>query len=476
MARIVRESERKLRMMNLQRQDPATKPKPVTAEAARLEAMNVPGLAARLAAAAVLRDVIVVGHGLDELFAPRRAVPSRLAGLEGRDRALTRSIATVALRRLGTIRQTLSTLLAEGLPRSAAQVEWTLIVAAAQILFLDVPDHAAVDLAVRITRLDPKGTAYAGLVNAVLRNLIRQRDSFLAQEDTELDTPAWLAARWRKNFGEATAHAVMAANRMEPTLDITVNADPLYWASKLDATILPTGSLRLSSHAPIQELPGYDEGAWFVQDAAAALPAQLIPVAAGAKIGDLCSAPGGKAAQLAARGAHVTAIDRSAERLKLLAANFERLRLEAEIVVADVMTLKGYVFDAVLVDAPCTGTGTIQRHPDIAWTKKQSDIATLAGLQARMLDKAFELVKPGGTIVYCTCSLEPEEGELQIPAFLRRNPDVVRQPIGAEEIGGCDEFISESGDLRTLPSQLAGPDPRLAGVDGFFAARLIRRK
>jgi 16S rRNA (cytosine967-C5)-methyltransferase len=452
------------------------KPKPAAAEAARLEAMNVPGLAVRVAAAAILRDVIVGGHGLDELFGSR-AVPSRLAGLEGRDRALTRSIATVALRRLGTIRQALGALLAEGLPRSAAQVEWSLIVAAAQILFLDVPDHAAVDLAVRITRLDPKGGAYASLVNGVLRNLIRQRDSLVARVDAEdQDTPAWLAARWRKNFGEATARAIMATHRLEPTLDITVKADPDHWAAELGAIVLPTGSLRLSGgHTPIPELPGYGDGAWFVQDAAAALPAKLIPAAAGLKIGDLCSAPGGKAAQLALRGAHVTAIDRSAERLKLLAANFERLRLEAEIVVGDVMTLKGYAFDAVLVDAPCSSTGTIRRHPDVAWTKKQSDIATLSALQARMLDKAFELVRPGGTIIYCTCSIEPEEGELQIPALLRRNPDVMRQPISAEEVGGFPEFISESGDLRTLPSYLAGPDPRLAGVDGFFAARLIRR-
>jgi 16S rRNA (cytosine967-C5)-methyltransferase len=459
----------------LQRNESANKSKPAAVEAARLEAMNVPGLAVRVAAAAVLRDVVVGGRGLDELFGAR-AVPSRVFGFEARDRALTRSIVTVALRRLGTIRQALASLLPQELPRAAAQIEWILIVAAAQILFLDVPDHAAVDLAVRIARLDPKGTAYVALVNGVLRNLARQRETWLVREDTlEQDTPAWLATRWRKNFGETAAQAVAQANRQEPTLDITVKADAEYWAEQLGAIILPTGSLRVASHVPVPELPGYADGAWFVQDAAAAMPARLIDVTAGMKIGDLCSAPGGKAAQLAARGARVTAIDRSAERLKILAANFERLRLEAEIVVADVLNLKGYLFDAVLVDAPCSATGTIRRHPDIAWTKKQSDIASLASLQARMLDKAIELVRPGGTIIYCTCSIEPEEGELQIPALLRRNPDVARRPIAAEEVGGLSEFINENGDLRTLPSQLAAPDPRFSGVDGFFTARLVRR-
>jgi 16S rRNA (cytosine967-C5)-methyltransferase len=458
----------------LPRNQSVSKPKVAAAEAARLEAMNVPGLAVRVAAAAVLRDVVVGGHGLDELFSARAV--SRVFGLDTRDRALTRSIVTVALRRLGTIRQALAALLPQGLPRAVVQIEWILITAAAQILFLDVPDHAAVDLAVRITRLDPKGGAYGGLVNGVLRNLIRQREALLGRDDAlDQDTPSWLATRWRKNFGEAMARAVALANRQEPTLDITVKADAGYWAEQLGATILPTGSLRVASHLPVPELPGYAEGAWFVQDAAAALPAKLIDVTAGMKIGDLCSAPGGKAAQLAARGAQVTAIDRSAERLKILASNFERLQLEAEIVVADVLNLKGYAFDAVLVDAPCSATGTIRRHPDVAWTKKQSDIASLANVQARMLDKAIELVRPGGTIIYCTCSIEPEEGELQVPALLRRNPDVARQPIAAEEVGGFSEFINEYGDLRTLPSQLAASEARFAGIDGFFATRLVRR-
>lgn len=402
-------------------------------------------------------------------------IPSRLAGLEVRDIALVRSIVTVGLRRLGTIRNALAALMATALPRQVAYLEWTLVVAAAQILFLDVPDHAAVDLAVHATRHEPKGVPYAALVNAVLRNLVRSRAEVLASSDPlDDDTPAWLAARWCKTYGEDIARAIAAANRLEPTLDITVLDETCALANHLDTVTLPTGSLRLRTHDPVTELPGYAEGAWLVQDAAAALPARLLHPRTGMRVADLCAAPGGKAAQLAAAGAEVTAVDRSAERLKILAANFERLRLRAEIVVADVTILDRAPFDAVLLDAPCLATGTIRRHPDIAWTKRQGDLARLGELQARLLDKAVALTRPGGTIVYCTCSLEPEEGELQISAALRRHPNVSRVPIAPGEVGGLEEIIDSNGDLRTLPSHLPGPEPRLAGLDGFYAARLAR--
>jgi 16S rRNA (cytosine967-C5)-methyltransferase len=433
-----------------------------------------PGLAARIAAAAVLSDVIARRHPLDECFAAGAAL-SRIGGLEPCDAALTRSIATAALRRLGTIRAAFAKLLEKERPRQASQLEWTLIVAGAQILFLDVPDYAAVDLAVRATRLDTKTVPFASLVNGVLRNLIRVRETILAESDPlEGDTPEWLATRWRKNYGEAGARAIAAAHREEPVLDLTVVGDPSTWAARLGAVVLPTGSLRLRSQAKINELPGFAEGRWFVQDAAAALPARLLQARPGNRVADFCAAPGGKTAQLAATGAEVTAIDRSAERLKKLAANLARLDLRADIVVADAVNLKTQSFDAILVDSPCLGTGTIRRHPDIAWIKKAHDLVALTTLQARLLDKAAELVKTGGMIVYCTCSLEPEENEMQIAALLRRNPGVTRVPITPSEVGGLEELLNEQGELRTLPSHLPAPEPRLAGLDGFFAARLLR--
>ena len=362
-----------------------------------------------------------------------------------------------------------------GLPRKAHGLEWTLVAAAAQILFLDVPDHAAVDLAVRALKSDPRSAPFAALGNAVLRNIARHVDELRTPDDPFIDTPAWLAARWRSTYGEDTARAIVLANRTEPTLDLTVRSDPEAWAARLGGILLPNGSLRLDTHAPVTELPGFDEGQWWVQDAAASLPARLLRVEPGMRVADLCAAPGGKTAQLAAMGAQVIALDRSAGRLKRVAANLARLNLSAEIRVGDALTSELGTFDAILLDAPCSATGTIRRHPDVAWTKRAGDIATLSALQTRLIDKAVGMLKPGGRLVYSVCSLEPEEGETRIAALLRRNPDVARAPITAEEIGGMAECVTADGDLRTLPCHMSAENPRHAGLDGFFVARLVRR-
>ncbi|MCI4678129.1 RsmB/NOP family class I SAM-dependent RNA methyltransferase [Rhodoblastus acidophilus] len=438
------------------------------------EALAHPGLAARVAAAAIISDIIHGGHTLDEKFSPD-AAPSRLGGLSSRDRDLARSIVTVALRRLGTIRLALSQLVEKGLPRNCGTLEWILIAGGAQLLFLDTPDHAAVDLAVRAARLDSKSAPFANLVNGVLRNLIRRRDEFLSQSDPlDDDTPHWMAARWRRIYGEDRAHSIAAAFRDEPTLDLTVKADAASWAERLGGRLLPTGSIRLETHAPIPELPGYGEGAWWVQDAAAALPARILAVKPGQRVLDLCAAPGGKTAQLAAAGARVTALDRSAERLKTLSANLARLQLEASIAVGDAASYKAEPFDAILLDAPCSATGTIRRSPDVLWTKKPGDIAALTAIQTKILDRAFTLLKPGAALVYCVCSLEPEEGEAQIAALLRRNPDAARDPIDPSCFGLPPEAANADGELRLLPYFFFHDQSRQRGLDGFFIARLKR--
>lgn len=432
-----------------------------------------PGLPARLLAAAVLGDVIGAGHSLEDAFGSE-VNQGKLTALEPRDRALARSIVIVSLRRLGTIRRALAQRLEKGWPKRSGTLEWTLVTTAAQIMFMDVPDHAAVNLCVQAVRLDPQSQPFAALANAVARNLARQGEDRL---DTEPfgDTPAWLAARWKQTYGEERAMAIAAAHRVEPSLDLTVADDASAWAERLGGTLLPTGSIRLSAHTAVPDLPGYAEGRWWVQDAAAALPARLLRVEPGQRVADLCAAPGGKTAQLIAAGGQVVAVDRSAERLKRLAVNLERLGMSAETEVADAVGFSAAPFDAILLDAPCSATGTIRRHPDVAWTKRSSDIASLAALQTRMLDRALELLKPLGTLVYCVCSLEPEEGEAQIAALLRRNPDVARLPITAEEVGGLTAGVTTAGDLRTLPFQTVMDDPKIVGLDGFFAARLRRK-
>jgi 16S rRNA (cytosine967-C5)-methyltransferase len=432
------------------------------------------GLPARRIAADILDCVLRRNRPLDEQLDGPRAHPD-LAALADRDHALARRIVATILRRLGTLRHLLGRCLERGPPADAPRVETALLVGAAQILWLDVPDHAAVDLAVRLARSDRRALHFAGLVNGVLRRIARDRAQLLADLDAPaLDTPDWLLRRWMTTYGADTARAIAAAHAHEPSLDLTVKTDPDSWAAQLGGRVLPTGSLRVNAHGTITALPGYAEGAWWVQDAAAALPARLLGDVCGKRVADLCAAPGGKTAQLALAGAHVTAVDRSPPRLERLRENLSRLALAADLVVADVSDWQAEPFDAILLDAPCSSTGTIRRHPDVPWIKRESDIPRLVALQARLLDRAVALVRPGGIIVYCTCSLEPEEGVDAIADLLAREPHIRRRPVEPAEVGGLAELLSPAGDLRTLPCHLPDADPAMAGLDGFYAARFER--
>ena len=434
-----------------------------------------PGLAARRVAAEILDNVLRRRWPLDEQLEGAGANPG-LARLAERDRALTRALVATVLRRLGSLRHLIGLFVERGLPAQAPRVETALLLGAAQILFLDVPDHAAVDLAVRLARADRNAAPYAGLVNAVLRRVAREGAKALSGLDAAvLDTPPWLMTRWTRTYGQATALAIAAANGSEAALDLTVKRDAGDWAARLGGRVLPTGTVRTIAHGTVTALPGFAEGAWWVQDAAAALPARLLGDVAGLRIADLCAAPGGKTAQLAAAGARVTAVDRAPARLKRLDDNLQRLSLAAELVCADVEEWTAEPFDAVLLDAPCSSTGTIRRHPDITWLKQAEDIAKLAALQARLIARAATLTKPGGTLVYCTCSLEPEEGEDIVAGLLAREGRMRRSPIAATEMFGHGEFITGDGDLRTLPCHFPDPDSRFAGLDGFYAARLTKQ-
>src|SRR5471032_195112 len=407
---------------------------------------EVPGLAARRIAADILDGVLRRKIALDEQLSGKGAHPG-LPALADRDRALMRRLAATVLRRLGTLRHLLGGFLDKGFPSDAPRVETILLIGAAQILWLEVPDHAAVDLSVRLAQADRRAARYAGLINAVLRRVTQSKTAALANISTR-DTPKWLVARWTKRYGAETARTIAAANGHEPALDLTVKYDAESWAERLRGRVLPTGTVRTIAHGAISLLPGFSEGAWWVQDAAASLPVRLLGDVRGKDVADLCAAPGGKTAQLAFAGARVTAVDRSAARLMRLRENLARLSLKAETVTADVLEWQpGSSFDAMLLDAPCSSTGTIRRHPDVPWLKSESDLAVLTSLQQRLLDRAIELLKPGAMLVYCVCSLEPEEAEDQIAALLARDPRVTRAPVAAHEVCGRAEFLTADGEI-----------------------------
>jgi 16S rRNA (cytosine967-C5)-methyltransferase len=440
---------------------------------------EVPGLAARRIAADILDGVLHKRRTLDEQLDGASAHPG-LKSLSDRDRALMRRLVATILRRLGTLGHVLSRLLDRGVPTDAPRAQSALLIGAAQILWMDVPDHAAVDLSVRLVQSDRRAAKYAGLVNAVLRRCAREGQPLIDEvKSKNLDIAPWLFARWSTHYGADTASEIAHAIGQDPSFDITVKSDPEQWATRLHGETLPTGSVRTLLQGSVTMLPGFTDGQWWVQDAAAALPAHLFGDVAGKNIVDLCAAPGGKTAQLIHGGARVTAVDRSPARMARLRDNLARLSLEAECVVADgaewLGQNHGEGFDGILIDAPCTSTGTIRRHPDIGWLRQESDIAPLVATQKRLLQKAVAALKSGGMLVYCTCSLEPEEGEQAIAELLRSETSVQRLPVGADEVAGLSEILNPEGDLRTLPCHLPHQDPRLAGLDGFYAARLVRR-
>lgn len=418
------------------------------------------GMTARLGALSLLDRVLIDGDIPDE-FA--------LSG-SGAEQAEARGLAEMTLRWLGEVDALLSDYVDRTPPGSAHQI---LRLMATELVIAGTAAHAAVDLGVRLARHRRATGRFAGLINAVGRRIAHDAPGrMVPAQAAHLTTPKWLRKRLERDWGEDVASAIAEAHLMPAPHDLTVKveADRAALAEELEAIILPTGSLRLQSRPQISALPGYDQGAWWVQDAAAAIPATLVPEVSGKRVLDLCSAPGGKAMQLAAAGAHVTALDSSGRRLKTLRQNAERTALDIRVVEDDLLTwMADAPYDAVLLDAPCSATGTIRRHPDLPQRRSKPDLPALTALQARMLDRAAMAVTPGGCLVYCTCSIFQAEGEDQIKDFLARNTGFKVSPVEtAAEVP--EEFVTRDGFLRTLPHQWAAK----GGLDGFFAARMTK--
>lgn len=416
----------------------------------------------RLAALRLLDAALLRRDGMDQA-----ASSKAFLALPVRDRAFARALTLATLRRLGPIDRALDAKLQREPPPVVRQI---LRLGAAQAFWLDTPDFAAVDTSVRLAERFPQSQRFKALVNAVLRGLLRDGPP---ADDPESLAPPWLFARWSAAYGAQVAGEIAAVIPEEPATDLSLRdlAEADAVAASLEGEALPGGSVRTPLRGDIAGWPGYETGAWWVQDAAAAVPARLLAVRPGETALDLCAAPGGKTLQLAATGAAVTAVDRSAARLQRLSESLARTDLAAEVIAADALTWPDTrVFDAVLLDAPCSATGTFRRHPDVLWAARPSDVASLAAVQSAMLDRAADRVKPGGgRLVYCVCSLEPEEGEAQVAAFLARRGDFALDPVRAGEGGAPTESLTAQGMLRLLPHHRPG------GQDGFFAARLIRR-
>lgn len=430
-----------------------------------------PGLEARIAATRILAAVVDRKTSLDGMLDPEHGNPAFLP-LNEADRGLVKAILQSALRHLPRIEAIIGSLLDNPLPDGARSLHHLLVVAAAQMLYLDVPDHSAVDLAVEQANGDPRSRRFAKLVNAILRRIGREKADLLSSVEDLPCMPDWFMQRLTEVYGRENALAIAASQLEPPTIDLTVKADAEGWAERLGGQVLPTGSVRLDRfRGSVTALEGFDDGAWWVQDAAAAIPAQLFGDLTGKRVADLCAAPGGKTAQLVLAGGDVLAVEQSKTRLKRLESNLARLGLPADTLCTDLLTIdEAESFDAILLDAPCSSTGTTRRHPDVLWTKDAGDIAKLAALQEKLLRHAVTLLKPGGRLVFSNCSIDPSEGEDVIDRVLADMPGLRLVAINPSDWPGLETAITPRGEFRTTPAMLA----KQGGLDGFYAAVIAK--
>ena len=419
--------------------------------------MAKPGLAPRRAAAFLLDQVTGEGRLLPELL------PKAVERLEPEERARAQRLAVTTLRWMDRADRMLGPHLKKRPPLPVLNI---LRLGVVELAVDGAAPHGVVDAAVTLVRSGRKTSTMAGLVNAVLRKVAGDLDKWPTLPAPRL--PKWLRAPLIAGYGKAGVAAMEAAHARGAALDITAKGPVEAVAQALDGTLLPTGSIRLGERAQVSGLPGYDAGDWWVQDAAAVIPARALAVQPGERVLDLCAAPGGKTMQLAATGAAVTAVDSSETRMRRVRENLERTGLTAELVVADALEWAPEVpFDAVLLDAPCSATGTIRRHPDLPIAKAKADFGGLFALQTELMDLALTMLRPGGRMVYCTCSLLPEEGEAQVASALERHAGLALDPAAFDLPGIAPEWRIEQG-LRLRPDHW----PELGGIDGFFIAAL----
>lgn len=437
---------------------------------------NDDGLKTRIIAADMLEQILQKNHPLDQLL--ERHAP--LYELSSRDRGFVRMMVATTLRRLGQIDNIIYQSLDKPDDLKTPLVLNVLRLGVVQLVFLKTPPHAAVNACVEMAAQKNTLKHYKKLINAVLRRVSREGAMMLGKTTLEDNTPQWLRDVWAADWGSETAYKIMQGNATEAPLDLTIHpqADksPESYASEMQGRVLPNGSVRLTQGGLVTQMDGFESGQWWVQDMAASIPVTLLGDIRGKKIADICAAPGGKTAQLLTAGADVLAVDRSPQRLKKLSENIDRIKDcqsdAVDVHVADASVWKpAEELDGVLIDAPCSATGTIRRHPDLPHLKKPQDVAKLADLQRRILSNAASMAKKSGIIIFCTCSMQKQEGEDQAKWFLENHPEYILLPVSADELGGCTECVSPEGYFRALPFHMAA----MGGIDGFFAARFVRQ-
>ncbi|MCG6901755.1 MAG: methyltransferase domain-containing protein [Rhodobacter sp.] len=416
--------------------------------------MAKPGLAPRRSAVFLLCQVIGEGRLLSELL------PRALDRLAPEERARAQRLTVATLRWMDRADRMLGPHLKK---RPPLEVLNTLRLGVVEMAVGGAAPHGVVDAAVDLLREGRRTAGLAGLANAVLRKVAADLPKWDALPVPRL--PKWLRGPLVDAYGKSVIADIEAAHAAGAPLDITLKSGPV---AGLNAVELPTGSLRLADPGQVTALPGYTGGDWWVQDAAAAIPARILAATPGESVLDMCAAPGGKTLQLAAGGARVTTLDISKSRVARIAENLERTGLSAELVVADALQWDSPAgFDAILLDAPCSATGTVRRHPDLPYAKDGSGFMALFELQEQMLDRAIALLRPGGRLVYCTCSLLPDEGEVQVDAALQRHAQVSVDPDALMIPGVSAGWQVENG-LRLRPDYWA----EYGGMDGFFIAAL----
>ena len=422
-----------------------------------------PGNISRKKLALILKDVIEDFISFDDAFQKATKNQNSMK-LSNKDKAFIYLLSSSVLRYLTQIDSTIDHLLKEPIKKLPSNPKMALRIGVAQIFILETPTHAAVN-----TSVDSATVKWRALVNAVMRNVAREEEKYKNIFNDSPKVPKWLLDRWKKNWPNDYLNFIECIQDIHPHIDIAVKSNISKWQIELNAELMPNNVLRLRETGLIADKKGYDEGEWWVQDYSSQLPVKCLNIKENDEILDLCAAPGGKTAQMISLGAKVHSIDLNKTRIKRFKENMKRLKLNTVIENVDILTYETErKWNKILLDVPCSSTGTIRKNPDILYSKNEKSVSNLIDLQKKLLEKSWSLLSKGGQLIYCNCSLEKEEGEVQIMKFLQKHKDCKIDKISSDLIDDIEYSVTDEGWLRILPNGKESVKNR----DGFFIASL----